>query len=203
MPEGQYQWIKGDYQGTVENITESKGEWVYFQSGRRIKSDLLQEFMLPINHAEQIVNIPGVDTPGLSASYDFSSEDDEMIVDSGTGEIINTKQIRQQTKRSLPGQKTQNAQLVNHQPEIQVEKKPESPITILINKANKDKVKVTYEFEIDIPKKDVYSIIEQSFDVDLNQELIDVVLSSIDNKTLRDSVEEAINNTIKSYYKSK
>ena len=202
MIEGQYQWIRGDFQGTVESITDSNNEWVNFQSGRRIKSDLLQEYMLPINHGEQIVNIPGVDTKNAVANSDYnfsnSGDDDDIIIDSGTGEVINTRQIRQQ-HIGLPGQ----INTVINQVPITVEKKQVSPITILISKAIKEKVKISYEFEIEIPKQDVYNIIDQSFDVDLNQEIIDVVLSTINIKTLKDSVEEAINNTIKSYYKSK
>ena len=194
-----YQWVKGDNQGVVENIAEAKGEWIYFQSGRRIKSELLQEFMLPINHAEQLVNIPGVQ---VTPEYSFSggSDAEDIIIDPDTGEQYNIKQMHKQEKRqqSAPVQ-----QQITSTPEIQVEKKVTSPITLLITKATKDKVKVNYEFEIEIPKPDVYNIIASSFECELNQEIIDVVLSSIDNKTLREKVEEAINNTIKSYYKSK
>jgi hypothetical protein len=203
MLAGQYQWIKGENQGTVENITETIDGWVNFQSGRRIKSDLLQEFMLPIGHAEQVVKIPGV-----KSDYAFESGDaDDMITDPDTGQQISMKQLRLQEKMKrnstgpiVPGIAVG---LENATAEVHVATKQESPITLLISKSKKDKVKVNYEFEIEIPKQDVYNIIDQSFDIELNEEIIAVVLSTIDNKTLKESVEEAINNTIKSYYKSK
>jgi hypothetical protein len=47
-----YQWAKGDNQGTVETVSGTEGEWTLFQSGRRINTSLVEEFMLPIDGNE-------------------------------------------------------------------------------------------------------------------------------------------------------
>jgi hypothetical protein len=40
------QWIKGDKAGSVETILTIDNEWVIFQSGGRISSELIHEFMV-------------------------------------------------------------------------------------------------------------------------------------------------------------
>jgi hypothetical protein len=42
------QWIKGDKIGSVEQISLHEGEWTIFSSGTRIATNLIGEFMIPI-----------------------------------------------------------------------------------------------------------------------------------------------------------
>jgi hypothetical protein len=42
------QWIKGDKIGNVEKITSQDTEWTTFQSGSRIATNLINEFMIPL-----------------------------------------------------------------------------------------------------------------------------------------------------------
>ncbi len=43
------QWIKGDKFGSVETIKSTEGEWTIFNSGGRIATNLLNEFLEPVN----------------------------------------------------------------------------------------------------------------------------------------------------------
>lgn len=202
MENKRLQWLKGDYKGTVENISKTEDSWTYFQSGRRIKTELIDEYMIPLNNNGSS-NIPNTNqVSNYKPSYNFSGDSDnnDIITDPETGEVINVKQLRSSESPKKPKKAISSLPTEEIKDEYISSKKPESPVTILINKSNKDKVKVKYEFEIEIPKKDVYNIINSSFDINLNEEIIDVVLASIDNKALKDSVKEEINNTIKSYY---
>jgi hypothetical protein len=45
----QLQWIKGDKIGTVEVISGNDGEWTTFESGSRIATSLISEFLMPID----------------------------------------------------------------------------------------------------------------------------------------------------------
>lgn len=48
--EGQLlQWSKGEKIGTVETIANQDSEWTLFKSGARISTDLINEFMIPID----------------------------------------------------------------------------------------------------------------------------------------------------------
>lgn len=42
------QWIKGDKIGNVESVVTQNAEWTNFQSGSRIATPLINEFMIPI-----------------------------------------------------------------------------------------------------------------------------------------------------------
>lgn len=44
----QLQWTKGDKIGTVEEISMHENEWTKFKSGSRIATNLINEFMIPI-----------------------------------------------------------------------------------------------------------------------------------------------------------
>jgi hypothetical protein len=43
------QWIKGDKIGTVETVKGIDGEWTTFESGRRINTGLIPEFLMAVN----------------------------------------------------------------------------------------------------------------------------------------------------------
>lgn len=43
-----YQWTKGEKLGKVEHVVDFGNEWVTFQSGNRVSSTLLNEFLIPI-----------------------------------------------------------------------------------------------------------------------------------------------------------
>jgi hypothetical protein len=51
-----YQWVRGEKLGNVEIFKEEKEEagvaWIYFESGARIKSELLSEFLLEVSEAD-------------------------------------------------------------------------------------------------------------------------------------------------------
>lgn len=70
-PEVLLQWIKGDKIGNVERIANQDGEWTVFQSGARIASELLNEFLIPIegepldlNIQPEILGLTGSNGPG-------------------------------------------------------------------------------------------------------------------------------------------
>jgi hypothetical protein len=42
------QWIKGDKIGNIEKVSSQDNEWTIFQSGSRIATGLIHEFMIPI-----------------------------------------------------------------------------------------------------------------------------------------------------------
>jgi len=42
------QWIKGDKIGAVETINTTEGDWTVFDSGGRISTNLIKEFLQPV-----------------------------------------------------------------------------------------------------------------------------------------------------------
>lgn len=54
------QWVKGDKIGNVEKISTQDGEWTVFQSGARIATSLIHEFMMPLEGEPLDLNPPTV-----------------------------------------------------------------------------------------------------------------------------------------------
>jgi lipopolysaccharide export LptBFGC system permease protein LptF len=187
-----YQWVKGDNQGILEEVKESDNEWVTFNSGRRISQELINEYMIPINHESQIIDVPNTTS---TQSYSFSQDDTNNAIRDAEGNVYTVpKEPKSQVKTNkLLGTNEQN--LV---PPVQ--KETSSPIKLLIRKSLKDKIKVSYEFEIEIPKTSVYDIINDSFDVELESEILEEVISKLNMKDIKTSVEEAIANQIMLHY---
>lgn len=52
-----YQWIKGDNVGDLENLSESDGKFLVFESGRRCNKNLIGEFVLEITHDSEILSL--------------------------------------------------------------------------------------------------------------------------------------------------
>ena len=45
----QYQWIKGENQGTIETYKDTEGKFLVFESGRKCSNEVVNEFMLKID----------------------------------------------------------------------------------------------------------------------------------------------------------
>lgn len=196
------QWVKGDNQGIIEVVAEHKESFIYFQSGRRIKNDLVNEFLIPVTDDSQIMNIPGVNTPGFSNGVNFDSGGSDDIIRDAEGNEYRQPKSQQANRNKNPVANNMPGHSNPPQPPIP-EQKQVNPILLLVNQSKKDKVSVVYEFDIDLPKKDVYNVISGSFDVDLDKEITDSVVDSIDIKTLHAEIVSTVETLIKSHYKSK
>lgn len=65
------QWIKGDKIGNVETVETEDGEWTLFESGGRINSSLINEFMIPVGEDELDFDPP---TPALQKAASMYKE---------------------------------------------------------------------------------------------------------------------------------
>lgn len=65
------QWIKGDKFGSVETVEGTEGEWTVFKNGGRIATNLLNEFLEPINGLPLDFDPP---TPALTKAAEVYKE---------------------------------------------------------------------------------------------------------------------------------
>ena len=65
------QWIKGDKFGSVETVESTEGEWTIFKNGGRIATNLLSEFLEPIDGEPLDFNPP---TPALIQAAEVYKE---------------------------------------------------------------------------------------------------------------------------------
>ena len=184
-----YQWTKGDRLGEVETLNKVEGEWVYFSSGRRIANNLIEEFMTPIQNEDQIMDIPG---QTVSSAYSFKSEGNDNTIMDAEGNVFNRPKAA--TVKSKPNTK------VVPETQIEVSKKEKSPVRLLLEQASSDKVKVEVPVNIEIPKKTVYKIIKESFDVNLDEEIKAMILEKLDQSKFKKLLTEQVGKTINNHY---
>lgn len=161
-----YQWIKGENAGTVEQYKTTVDEFMQFDSGRRINTNLLNEFMVQVSTDTDILNI---EAPKIKTQKDIESE---------TG---------------LSFENSQN-NLV-HKEEII------SPIIKLLEKQSKNnKIKIIIEFDINVPKKEIVTLLQDSFEEDIMQEVLQFSKNKLNKKEIVDKVYSKLEEHIKMYY---
>lgn len=188
----QYQWIKGERLGELEVLDKTDDEWVYFTSGRRISSTLMNEYMLPINEYDRPMNIPGQIT---QPAYSFQSEEDDNTIRDAEGNVYTPPKPVIENNRQ--------ATRPIHQATEVPKKKEINPIQLLLNQAAKDEIDVSVNLTIKIPKKAVYALISESFDTDIDKQIKEMVSEDISFEKMKQVILESVDNTIKNYYKSK
>jgi len=155
-----FQWIKGDDTGMDESykdiIINGDISFIEFQSGKRINSELLEEYMIMLpaqpkqnNQQNQVLVKPNEPSTVTSIIYDDSK---------------------------------------NHQ--------NESPIYKLLKKQKKNMVDVSIKIKLNLPPKDLYTVLSGSFE-DAEREIIDFVLDGVDMEDIKASLADSIK---KSYY---
>ena len=157
-----YQWIKGDDIGIDEKykdiVLNGDISFIEFQSGKRINSELLNEYviMLPAQLAQVIP--------------------------------VNNQQIH-----TRPNEQTTVTSIIYEDSKIS---QNDSPIYKLLKKQKKNMVDVSIKIKLNLPPKDLYTVLSGSFD-DAEREIIDFVLDGVDIEDIKASLADSIK---KSYY---
>jgi hypothetical protein len=158
-----YQWIKSEKTGNVVEVEKEDGNWTNFTDGTRVATELILEFLLPL-------------------------EGDELPIKSDLHTIGTTGGL--------------NSRIIDTEA-VEIEDELKSPIAILFDKQKKnDTIKLTIDFSIEVPKTDIYEIIQTSFDKEeVKDELKSFILKQLEEDDILDSLHNSINNLIEERYK--
>jgi hypothetical protein len=74
------QWIKGDKTGAVETISAVDNEWIIFQSGGRISSELIYEFMVDVQEGVLDFSIQPEERQSLQQNNQQRNERDSALM---------------------------------------------------------------------------------------------------------------------------
>jgi uncharacterized membrane protein YfhO len=214
-----YEWVRGDYEGSVDTVKEIINGFIIFESNRRCSIDVFEEFLLPYsgssntrnkqttqpqfqNHAQQNQQLQS--DHSVSSSRGVTMVQFEQDESNNAGVIAAPVNIK--TKQTSDGKfEVDDSAPHNVQQFNQEIKKPEpkvNPITLLINKSGKDECDVPLVYKLKLPKKSVYALLKESFeDVDLDNEILDSILSEIDINEMRELFKKELLEKIKLHYK--
>lgn len=170
--EGQLlQWVKGDKIDDVEEILEVGTEWTKFRSGSRIASNIVSEFMIPVEG--EPLNLNANDNINISNNENLNNTQ------------INTKRVVSEKIVS------------NEQEKI-------NPIKILFDKQKKTElIDLSLNFSINVPSKDIFDIINTTFDEsEVINELTLFISNQINFDIIKSTLDESIKTLILNKYKS-
>ena len=77
-----------------------------------------------------------------------------------------------------------------------------NPVKSLLSQAAKDKQECLYKFNIDLPKPAVYNLIKDSFETDVDELLVEMIMSTMDKNELYKNVQEQLKQQILKFYKN-
>lgn len=78
---------------------------------------------------------------------------------------------------------------------------PENPIIKLLEKQSKNnKIKISIEFDVNVPKKEVVELLQDSFEEDVMQEVVQFSKNKLNKKEIIDKVYSQLEEHIKMYY---
>ena len=172
-----YQWVRSDKTGIVETFKEEREDagsvWIYFESGSRIKTELISEFLLEVTD-EQLANDPihGID----------SSED-----------VLNSLNPQQALEQAIP-------QLMEAIPMAQ--KSPVRQLLEKQAKKNVEEIQLVIEMPIP-KKSIYEVIRDSYEDGEVDEELSSMLLENLGSETIKDQLKKAVINLIENYYNIK
>jgi hypothetical protein len=156
-----YQWIKGDDVSMTERYKNVSlvGEMAFidFESGKRINSELLDEFMIMLPAQPKIVQPP----------------------------VQNHQPAKQPQAASAV------TSIIYEDPK---NSNPDSPIYKLLKKQKKNMVEVSIKIKLNLPPKDLYTVLSGSFE-DAEKEIIEFVLDGVDIENIKASLADSIKKT--------
>lgn len=170
----EFQWIKGENAGGIEYfsrfVTEGDLEFLVFDSGNRLNKDLVSEYMETFPKAP--VNLSGLPSDIKKAQ-------------------VQTNPANRSEVNTINYNKTQRG--------LGVQLDKSSPIYGLLNKQKPNMVDVDISIKINLPPKELYSVLTNSFD-GAESEIVEYVIASLNIEDIKKSLSESILNT---YYEVK
>jgi len=88
----------------------------------------------------------------------------------------------------------ETAPVINHKTE------EFNPVKSLLKRASKQSLNCLYNFEIQVPKQSVYNLVQDSFDVEVDSIVLELVMADINKEELYRKIEEQIKQHILKFY---
>lgn len=208
-----YEWIRGDYEGNVDTVKEIVNGFIIFESNRRCSVEVFEEFLLPYNgtsgvsrnknlqnHSQQ--NQQHQSEHGNISSKGVTMVQFEQDESNNAGVIIeeNSRNIIDNPIGDNPSGYPHNLQ--QHNKPAPLAPPVANPITLLINKSGKDECDIALNYKLKLPKRSVYALLKESFeDVDVDNEILESILSEININEMRELFKAELLEKIKLHYK--
>lgn len=168
-----FQWIKGEHIGVVEHL-----DYTYIESGASVYHFQSGREISDLKISGQMIELSDTQEPfTLSSIHNLSDSSNSTV----------SSMFETSAKSNLQT--------------TPVPKK--SPIQEILDKQKSNIINLNISFDLNFPKKEVYLLLKDSFDIDLDNEIINYTMSKIDNKFIKDQLEKTIIEQLQAYANNK
>lgn len=182
-----YQWQKGEYLGeysiAVDTIQEDDMNFIVFKDGRRINTDLVNEFLIPVNSeeegfifSEEIINDIVTQVGKDGVKYDIPGPDHgKKLIKKVAKKVAKTPVVAQESKAT-------NIKKSNPIPSS-------DPMIALLDRAKKKMVTFDIKLSLSTINQETFHILSENFD---NSEdmILEYLYENIDKDVLKTKIKE-------------
>lgn len=167
-----YQWIRTERKGEVSVVDYVEDGYTVFKDGTRCAVDLMSELL-----------------------YHMPSTEDKLI---DLGEKIELAKEKADTKLSKQLRPKKSEKDVG---DNLYSGAPDNPIRELLKRqSSNNKMRAELVVDVHIPKPSVYEILKESFGDDVDNEITQMAIESININELKDKLDELLKRKVKQYY---
>ena len=167
-----YQWIRTERKGEIVTVSHEEDGFFVFTDGTRCSIEL---------SGEMLYKIP---TP------------EDRLVDLGD----NIEKARAKRKKPL-AEKLQPKSSEREVGDNMYSGAPDNPIRELLKRqSSNNKMRSELVIDVNLPKPSVYAILKESFGDDVDSEITQMAIESININELKDQLDELLTKKVKQYY---
>lgn len=167
-----YVWVKTERAGDTVTVKETEGQFTVFTDGTKCATSLIGEMLMEARDEANAAS--------LAKSFNITKNNDYQ-------DVLDKASEEGSTKFQEPSTKSGEVNVM-----LEMLKKISAKNTI------------SMPLELNVPSKEVYDLFKDQMDItkaDLNQQILDLVLSQIDN--LQEQLKPQAEEFIKNYYNGK
>ncbi len=189
-----FEWIKTERKGEISKFLcfdyENGQEFLLFEDGSKLNTNVLGEVMLRHDHeslvlGEALHEETFVTGPIVNQRDSYNNMIAGIPFDDGSAPLI-PAQIQAASVNETPLEQKN------------VFAEPSDPVISILEKAKKKQEKISVNFTVNIPSKEIYSIIKENF-----ENTDEIILNDIMSQISQDVLRIALGNELKTIYSKK
>ncbi len=167
-----FQWIKTENAGKEVIVTGEEDGFIIFNDKSRCNKKLMNQYLLEVDSSGE----------SLPLANDIS----------GKKEILKKKPLAEKLKP-----KSSEREIGDNM----YSGAPDNPVRELLKRqSSNNRMRSELVIDVNIPKPSVYAILKESFGDDVDSEITQMAIESININELKDKLDELLKKKVKSYY---
>tara|TARA_R110001592_G_scaffold62377_2_gene190862 strand:- start:10515 stop:11072 length:558 start_codon:yes stop_codon:yes gene_type:complete len=169
-----YQWIRTERKGEISTVSHTEDGFYVFEDGTKCSVEVAKEVL-----------------------YQIPTPEDRLI---DLGEKIESAKENRAKRKPLAG-KLQPKKSEREVGDNMYTGAPDNPIRELLKRqSSNNKMRSELTIDVSLPKPSVYEILKESFGDDVDSEITQMAIESININELKEQVDKLLKKKVKSYY---